>query len=294
MATYFGLDLMFHIVEKDISKKSDVLLIFTHWLLSREGFKCIGLGHSETFKGDEPTSDVPPDGWNKDETYAVRYLKDGGLFILRGVKSNDDLVLNLLRVSDLEVASVAVNVNESVGELKGKIEEMIPKHAEVFSTLQKELIDPVNLKTSKSATTQTQKEDAASTTSTLTEPYGIPERRGGFPGLGRQPDHSDPFGVRQPGRSDPFTDPLRVGRSDLNPLARGGGMLFDPFGLPTQPNFGGGFPRPGFGMPGVPPGARYDPIGPGGIGPLGPGRGNRRTGPDPDHLPPPGYDDMFM
>ena len=41
----------------------------------------------------------------------------------------------------------------------------------------------------------------------------------------------------------------------------------------------------------VPPGARFDPVGPPGIGP-------RRAGiwrtPDADHLPPPGYDDMFM
>lgn len=38
----------------------------------------------------------------------------------------------------------------------------------------------------------------------------------------------------------------------------------------------------------VPPGARFDPVGPSGTEP-------RRGGiPDPDHLPPPGYDDMFM
>jgi proteasome inhibitor subunit 1 (PI31) len=43
----------------------------------------------------------------------------------------------------------------------------------------------------------------------------------------------------------------------------------------------------------VPPGARFDPYGPPDIGPRGgPGRGLGE--PDPDHLPPPGYDDMFM
>lgn len=36
------------------------------------------------------------------------------------------------------------------------------------------------------------------------------------------------------------------------------------------------------------PGSRFDPIAPPGIG-----RG-RGFDPDPDHLPPPGYDDMFM
>uniref|UniRef100_A0A672SKE2 Proteasome inhibitor PI31 subunit n=1 Tax=Sinocyclocheilus grahami TaxID=75366 RepID=A0A672SKE2_SINGR len=66
-----------------------------------------------------------------------------------------------------------------------------------------------------------------------------------------------------------------------------GGMIVDPLRA--------GFPRSGFdpssGIPGVlppgavPPGARFDPFGP---------VGRHRPGPDPDHMPPPGYDDMFM
>ncbi|TSZ54742.1 Proteasome inhibitor PI31 subunit [Bagarius yarrelli] len=66
-----------------------------------------------------------------------------------------------------------------------------------------------------------------------------------------------------------------------------GGMIVDPLRA--------GFPRSGFdpssGIPGVlppgavPPGARFDPFGP---------VGRHGTGPDPDHLPPPDYDDMFM
>uniref|UniRef100_A0A672SN75 Proteasome inhibitor PI31 subunit n=1 Tax=Sinocyclocheilus grahami TaxID=75366 RepID=A0A672SN75_SINGR len=68
---------------------------------------------------------------------------------------------------------------------------------------------------------------------------------------------------------------------------RAGGMIVDPLRA--------GFPRSGFdpssGIPGVlppgavPPGARFDPFGP---------VGRHRPGPDPDHMPPPGYDDMFM
>lgn len=56
-------------------------------------------------------------------------------------------------------------------------------------------------------------------------------------------------------------------------------------------------PGPGFDptipMGAVPPGARFDPYRPpgGGGGPLRP-RPTRN--PDHDHLPPPGYDDMFM
>lgn len=82
-------------------------------------------------------------------------------------------------------------------------------------------------------------------------------------------------------------DPLRnIGRGDLDPLGRGGGgMLFNPPGMPFRPEIPG---RPGHPLPGVIPGARFDPF-----GPIDPGRIGR-SGPDPDHLPPPGYDDMFM
>lgn len=45
----------------------------------------------------------------------------------------------------------------------------------------------------------------------------------------------------------------------------------------------------------MPPGARFDPFGPPGAGSRGGRRGGSRIiEPDPDHLPPPGYEDMFM
>ncbi|XP_075625224.1 proteasome inhibitor PI31 subunit isoform X2 [Balearica regulorum gibbericeps] len=94
-----------------------------------------------------------------------------------------------------------------------------------------------------------------------------------------------PAGARAP--SGPL-NPFAVGGEDLDPFGgRSGGMIVDPLRS--------GFPQPGIdpssGIPGrlppgaVPPGARFDPFGPLGAG---------RSGPDPDHLPPPGYDDMFM
>lgn len=79
----------------------------------------------------------------------------------------------------------------------------------------------------------------------------------------------------------------------MDPLGRGGGgMIFTPPGLPFRnPGLGGigGPPGPG-GIGPLPsvPGARFDPFAP----PV-PDR-IHRTGPDNDHLPPPGYDDMFM
>lgn len=58
--------------------------------------------------------------------------------------------------------------------------------------------------------------------------------------------------------------------------------MFNPPFNQVPPPFGGRNP-----LPGIIPGARFDPFGP------DPGRIGR-SGPDPDHFPPPGYDDMFM
>lgn len=114
-----------------------------------------------------------------------------------------------------------------------------------------------------------------------------------------------------------FGNPLAYGADDLNPggLAPGGLMLPGGGGVPLHGGAGGMMLGPGhplfdmrFGGPrggpgglhdirGVPPGARFDPIGPLGARP-GHGRQPGRLGfdgePDPDHLPPPGYGDMFM
>lgn len=86
----------------------------------------------------------------------------------------------------------------------------------------------------------------------------------------------------------PAHHPLRdIGRGDLDPFGRGGGMLFSP-PMPFQPSVPGMPGGPAGRYPGIMPGARFDPYGapdPDRIG---------RLGPNPDHLPPPGYDDMFM
>ena len=42
----FGWELNYRLVERDITKKEDVLIALTHWCLIKFGFKCIGLGDS--------------------------------------------------------------------------------------------------------------------------------------------------------------------------------------------------------------------------------------------------------
>ncbi|VUZ56778.1 unnamed protein product [Hymenolepis diminuta] len=111
-------------------------------------------------------------------------------------------------------------------------------------------------------------------------------------------------------RSDSFFPPdpnLRdYGRSDLDPLGGNdwtsplggtGGMVIDPTQALRRRPFGrisDRFPRGGLGGT-VPPGARFDPIGPPIMPPRGIGpRGSQFNNPDPDSAIPPGWEDMYM
>ncbi|KAI0796555.1 PI31 proteasome regulator N-terminal-domain-containing protein [Abortiporus biennis] len=132
-----------------------------------------------------------------------------------------------------------------------------------------------------------------------------------------------PFAPEQPDVG-PFNNPLEIGRRDLEPFPRnpfappslfpdsnGDGMIVGPY----HPIFGPGMRGQGPGgrgpwggdgyLPplGAPPGARFDPVGPG-LGPQPggpfPGRRNPRLPgggnmfePDNDEFPPPGSRDMF-
>ena len=75
-------------------------------------------------------------------------------------------------------------------------------------------------------------------------------------------------------------------------------MVLDPRYALRQPHEPFGLPRPG-GVGGVgtmvPPGARFDPIGPPNMPPRGTGPpGSRFMNPDPDSALPPGWEDMYM
>ncbi|CAH8848159.1 unnamed protein product [Trichobilharzia szidati] len=108
------------------------------------------------------------------------------------------------------------------------------------------------------------------------------------------------YSETRPSAGNPFAD---YGRSDLDPLSSiggpsgGGGMILDPRRMIPDGRIGGGsfFGGPDVLPPGaVPPGARFDPFGPGVV----PSRphlgGGRHRMPDPDHALPPGFDDAYI
>lgn len=137
------------------------------------------------------------------------------------------------------------------------------------------------------------KEESTSQSKSTKEPRRVTPRRNDDDPLRVPPRH--PSNSRQ--WNPPVHDPFGFGDADRLPGHVGsGGMFMDPF---HQRHRG---PESDFGHPGlprgaVPPGARFDPFGPippnGGMG--GNPRSGRFSGPEPDSLRPPGFeDDMFM
>ncbi|XP_050682029.1 proteasome inhibitor PI31 subunit [Leptidea sinapis] len=276
----FGWDLTFKTVEKDIKRKADVIITFIHFNLIKRGFKSIGVGDERTLSGDEDKSELLPTGWNDNENYTLRYVLDEKLYILHGLNTDGNLIVNLMRSEDLAVSNVAVKIDDAVKEMSGPIEKMLPSHKDLMFNVKRDLIDTITERSTTTAHTQTTSN--SNNRRANDDPLRVPPR----PMPGVNPDTPDLWEL-------PPANLPNIGRSDLDPFAPGGGgMIFNPFGPRRDPE------NPGLGIPGglprgaVPPGARFDPFGPPGAGPM-PGR--RRAPPDADHLPPPGFNDnMFL
>lgn len=43
---YFAFELLNRLVDNQLCKKEDVIILFGHWFLIKNGFRCIGLGDS--------------------------------------------------------------------------------------------------------------------------------------------------------------------------------------------------------------------------------------------------------
>ena len=252
----------------------DSLVIVLHWNLISNGFKCCGIGDEDSKGGKK--SEMLPRGWNDNqELYTLRYKpaeRSSNVYLLKIIRIDDDLLVHFMEVDTEKVTNINIRTKDyTTGDLSSF--DAAFKNLDKLSKLfKKELIDelmkePKALSTNEPSTSRTER-------SRLYEddPLRVPPRHPQRQPVPRWTDADDPFSV---------------GRGDLDPFGRGqGGMLFDP-SRSGGPRFG---PDPSAGLPGrlprgaVPPGARFDHFGPPGTGP----------GPDPDHLPPPGYDDMFM
>lgn len=232
---YFGFELVFKTVEGSIQAKSDVLIAVIHWYLIKNSFRNVGLGDDvrclvffllffslyliicfqKTLSESDEKSELLPEGWNNNpHSYALRYVNNGQLYILHGIDSEGTMIVNLLQVKTLNVSNTTFQIEDTVKALKGSMLSMVPEAAAVLDRVRKELLVPVFKSNKKDGETQTKKEpekndrvDVRPSNPLLVGPRFGPVAMG-----------SDPLGVGN------------VGRGDLDPFGRGGGMIFEPPG----------------------------------------------------------------
>ncbi|ELU09036.1 hypothetical protein CAPTEDRAFT_176567 [Capitella teleta] len=276
-----GLEVFFCAVQNQLKRPEDALVCVIHWTLVKEGFKCVANGevapeNVTSSKG----SEMLPAAWNDlDDLYHLIYVESSShsTFLLKIIRIEGSLLVHLMKLSNESIHDVTFNTSEYVTADLSSYDSAFQNADGVARLVKTDLVDQFLQPKPKA-------EEAK-------QPRQRPE------------EDSDPLRVGRPLRgrgAHPGMDPFNIGTGDLDPLGArtGGGMIFDPLrsGFPE-----GGVPQPGAGYPGalprgsVPPGARFDPFGPPDLDRSGNYRGGRgRSGPDPDHMPMPGYDDYYM
>ncbi|KAM7401574.1 hypothetical protein PAMP_016879 [Pampus punctatissimus] len=234
-------------------------------------------------RSSDKKSELLPAGWSTNkELYSLRYKYCDIQFLLKAIAVDSTLIFNLLNSSTQQVSDLTVNISDHVDAEQLCTFDRVFKDTDSLSKKVKtqllpslDLDRPTGQKTERKSRREEEEEEDQRRRGEDRDPLRIPNRH---PGQGTQPHWPDPM-----------APPFAAGGADLDPFGSrgGGGMIVDPLRS--------GYPRSGFdpssGIPdilppgAVPPGARFDPFGP---------VRRFRPGPDPDHMPPPGYDDMFM
>ncbi|KAI8098696.1 PI31 proteasome regulator N-terminal-domain-containing protein [Halteromyces radiatus] len=306
----------------------DALMAASHSAMLAVGFKFAGLGDDARQEGDG-TKTILPNEWNDHgpHVYSIRYShpQSSLTFIIKSIKLGEKWILHGLGIGDDKTATLELNPADYTSSSfypYSKDSDQPLVHGFIstsrfndFLILYKiNIIQRLIPGLTKPGYTEEQ-----STTSTQSAPSSSQPAPSQSPPPIRPPIFDTPTSP-----DEPYSGIPSVGDDDLNPLGApvripeslrrpGGGMYVGPdhpifSGRHHDDNdsadiFGGPQPLP---RGSVPPGARFDPIGPFGANPtrrgrgaFGRGRGQGRGGqfpgePDNDELPPPGFNDMFM
>jgi len=260
-----GLETVYTLVRQDLKTPGDVLVLFIHWKLAKEGFLCTGSGAQNS----SPGSELLPSGWNGEPTlFKLNYTFKKADYILQVVLAGESAIVNILRCSDNKFSDATITLKDHISEDLTIFGDLYRKKTELL-TLVNSLLDPL-IKEKTPEKRKAQPEDEKD-----------PLRVGGRP----RPDAGPPD-LEVPGVP-------RIGGSDLDPLGgiMGGGMIMDPTGgrRPMQPSWDPVGPLHPGGLGGGPGPLGGRPRGGGGLG-----GGRRNFG---DAMRPPGWDhhdNMYM
>ncbi|XP_047439196.1 proteasome inhibitor PI31 subunit [Mugil cephalus] len=275
-----GLEVLYTCVAGSISCPQDAVVCFVHWEMIKSGYRCIGSGDEP--RSSDKKSELLPADWNSSkELYSLRYKAGDSetQMLLKAIAVDSTLIFNLMNSSTQQVTDLTVNISDHVDADQLNTFDSVFKDKDSLSEkVRTQLLPSQDRPTGQRGERKSRRE----------EEEEEQRRRGEDSDPLRMPSRHPHHGT-QPHWPGPMVPPFAAGGADLDPFGTrgGGGMIVDPLRQ--------GYPRSGFdpssGIPdilppgAVPPGARFDPFGP---------VGRHRPGPDPDHMPPPGYDDMFM
>ncbi|KAI7851912.1 PI31 proteasome regulator N-terminal-domain-containing protein [Circinella umbellata] len=310
------------ITPKKLESAYDALAATTHAIMLSVGCKFAGLGDDARQEGDG-TIRVLPESWNLQgpSCYAFRYShpQSSMTFVIKSLKLGNRFIIHGIAIEDNKTVTLDIDASHFTSTSFFPYNPQDSKeplvHGFISTSQFQEFINLFKINILQRIIPGLQKpgyDDSASsvtTSSTATQPASSNQQSPSSsssrpPPSARPPIFDDPLSA-----DDTYLDRFNVGRSDLEPMGgglrmpgSGGGMFVGP----NHPMFGHQSPD-SVGLPqgAVPPGARFDPIGPvmPGAGRGGRGRGNGRgrggvgrfSGePDNDELPPPNFDNYFM
>ncbi|KAL1917849.1 uncharacterized protein VTP21DRAFT_3683 [Calcarisporiella thermophila] len=316
----------------------DAITGLIHAVFTALGFRLIGLGEDGRIEQNEGEVQNLPVGWNTEHALRYKHTQSSLTFLVKTIKMGDKVVVHGTSLEDSKIATLEIKYsdflstsffpypnprNETLAQAFNSGSRLLDLISLIKLQLVQRLLPGLNKEGYEETTTSNVGESSSSRQPPESErdPLRAPPPR-----PYRPPIHGEPLAGDEPLGRNPF----RIGDADLDPLGanpiygppRFGGGGIGPFGEgiggigggeggmyvgPNHPIFGGGSrgdPAGIYGGPqplprgAVPPGARFDPIGPFGAGRgRGIGRGRGRGGgmgsfsgePDNDEFPPPGF-----
>jgi len=317
--------------KKRLESQQDAIAALIHSAFHALSFRLIAVDDSSP--ASTTAIDTLPEAWNTDGpgNYTLRYRHEQSSleFIVKVVKLSSRTLINAIAVGSDKTASLDISTNDftSPSFFPFDAQAYSPPpliHGYISSNRVADFISQLKLRIIQNIMPGLHKEGYSEGSDPRQSPSS-PRRDSARP----QP-FSPPYAPERPfGEPShiPSRNPLEIGRRDLDPLGVDPLASFSPpplfpggsggdgmFVGPNHPMFGGrgrgAFPPnrgpwggDGYLPPmGAPPGARFDPVGPGPFGPFpsntgprgGPPGGGNLRGPDNDEFMPPGAGDMFM